>query len=240
MSFRAGFLDAISSPSQTACCLLTASMIWGPAAFAQSKSKTKTPIDVSVEAAQEEPDEQGMEKEDDASAPKIQDKTGSASGLGLDKNPLGAGGAEEEAPFNPSGELDEAAEDILDRSFSQPGVDQDTGHSRKGRSGEAKVAVPEQERALPGVKLAPKSDRKNAAASGDTEQRVVIKDKNVIKKIQNALIRRGAKGITADGVMGKSTINALKDFQEEQGLTANGNPDPSTLTKLGIIYIPKQ
>jgi len=66
----------------------------------------------------------------------------------------------------------------------------------------------------------------------------VITDKQVILKIQRALTKHGAK-LNQDGVMGDSTISALKDFQEKNGLKADGNPGPATLTKLGIVYIGK-
>lgn len=207
----------------------------GFAATGSAQSKSKSPAEVSAEAAEEDPTEQGMEEDDTSSSATIQDKTGSASGIGLDKSPLGSGGKDEDASGSASDPLDEAADDILDQSFSQPGIGQDTGHARKQRTGGAAVAVPEQEQPLPGVELKEKESPKRAAKEKET---IVIKDKDVIIKMQKALIKRGAK-IKADGVMGASTIEALKAFQKQSGLKADGNPGPATLTKLGIVYIAK-
>jgi murein L,D-transpeptidase YcbB/YkuD len=215
---------------------LTAVSIMAFTAAAAAQSGKKSPAQVSSEAAEEDPSEQGMEEEDNTSSAKVQDKTGSASGIGLDKSPLGAGSKQDdETKGTTSDALDEAADDILDQSFSQPGNDQDTGHASKKRTGEADVAVPDKDKPLPGVELKKKEKTKQAAKQKET---VVIKDKEVIIKIQHALIKRGA-AITPDGKMGQSTVDALKEFQTRSGLKADGNPNPATLTKLGIIYIAK-
>lgn len=206
--------------------------------FAQSEADTKqkTPAEVSAESADEEPDEQGMEKEE--SDTRVNDKSSSAKSLGLDANPLGNKKSNgDDATTNQLEEMDEAADDILDQSFSQPGVDQNTGHVKKNRSGGAKVAVPKKSAPIHTEGLG----KKHKPVKSDVEEKnkpVVITDKNIIKKIQKALIKKGAK-ISVDGVMGESTIDAIKTFQSEHDLTPDGSPGPSTMAKLGIVYIQK-
>ena len=204
--------------------------------FAQVKSKT--PAQSSAEAIEEAPSEQGMEDDEDATEPATQDQSSKASGIGLDgkSQRKKKSTVEETTPKYKSEDLDEAADDILNESFSQPGYDQDTGHTGKTKSGNANVAVPEVSAPLPGVKLEKKPvyNKEEAAKA----EKVVITDKQVILKIQKALVKHGAK-LNPDGVMGASTIDALKEFQDNNDLKPDGNPTPATLTKLGIIYIGK-
>lgn len=201
----------------------------------QPSPKQKTPAEVSAESADEEPDEQGMEKEE--SEGKLTDKSSSANGVGLDANPLGnkKSTGDDNSGTSHSDKLDEAADDILDQSFSQPGIDQNTGHDNKNRSGEANVNVP--------IKSAPDQSaglgKKHKPVNNELvekKQSVVITDKTIIKKIQKALIKKGAQ-ISVDGVMGETTVAAIKEFQSENGLKPDGSPGPSTMAKLGIVYI---
>lgn len=218
---------------------VTTLTLCAPLAYAQTKPAAKhmTPAEVSAESADEEPDEQGMEKEE--SEAKINDKSSSAKGLGLDRNPLGNKKSTGEAPSveSQSEELDEAADDILDQSFSQPGVDQNTGHVKKNLSGEARVNVPKKSAPDKGVAIGTKPKVIDPEAE-EQQQAVIITDKTIIKKIQKALIKKGAQ-INADGVMGATTVAAIKDFQSDNGLKPDGNPGPTTMAKLGIVYIKK-
>ena len=204
--------------------------------FAQVKSKT--PAQSSAEATEEAPSEQGMEDDEEATEPATPDQSSKASGIGLDASNQRKkkGAVEETGSKYKSEDLDEAADDILNDSFSQPGYDQDTGHTGKNKTGNANVAIPEVTAPLPGVKLEKKPvyNQEEAAKA----EKVVIKDKQVITKIQKALVKHGAK-LTPDGVMGKTTVDALKEFQDNNELKPDGNPTPATLTKLGIIYIGK-
>jgi hypothetical protein len=204
--------------------------------FAQTKSKT--PAQSSAEATSEAPSEQGMEDDEDATEPATPDQSSKASGIGLDGNTQRKkkGTVEETNPKYKSEDLDEAADDILNESFSQPGYDQDTGHTDKNKTGTADVAVPAVTAPLPSVKLEkkPAYNKEDAAKA----EKVVIKDKQVIFKIQKALVKHGAK-LTPDGILGAATVEALKEFQDINDLKPDGNPTPATLTKLGIIYIGK-
>lgn len=55
-----------------------------------------------------------------------------------------------------------------------------------------------------------------------------------IKKVQQALKEKGQDPGPIDGVMGSKTKDALKAFQEKQGLTATGSLDDQTKKALGM------
>lgn len=57
---------------------------------------------------------------------------------------------------------------------------------------------------------------------------------NEVKAIQKALKDRGLYKSSIDGVYGKGTQEAVKKFQKQQKLTADGVAGPATLKKLGI------
>lgn len=57
---------------------------------------------------------------------------------------------------------------------------------------------------------------------------------NEVKAIQQALKDRGIYKGSVDGVFGKGTQDAVKKFQKQQKLTADGIAGPATLKKLGI------
>ncbi|MES2188717.1 MAG: peptidoglycan-binding domain-containing protein [Pseudomonadota bacterium] len=52
-------------------------------------------------------------------------------------------------------------------------------------------------------------------------------------EIQKRLVEFGYLVGTPDGVMGKKTVDALKKFQEDNGIVATGRPDSETVGKLG-------
>jgi len=52
-----------------------------------------------------------------------------------------------------------------------------------------------------------------------------------VKKAQEMLVKDGAK-IKADGIMGKHTREAIKEFQKKNILKVNGKLDKETLAKL--------
>ena len=54
-----------------------------------------------------------------------------------------------------------------------------------------------------------------------------------VKQVQQALIKAGAK-ISADGVFGPGTEDAVKQFQVMKGLTADGVVGAKTLIQLGL------
>jgi len=55
-----------------------------------------------------------------------------------------------------------------------------------------------------------------------------------IREIQSALNREGAFGGQPTGKWDDATVNAMKKFQENQGLNPTGKIDAVTLVKLGL------
>ena len=55
-----------------------------------------------------------------------------------------------------------------------------------------------------------------------------------VRQVQQHLKEKGGDVGAIDGVMGPKTRSALKSFQQQQGLTASGEIDSSTLTALGV------
>jgi peptidoglycan hydrolase-like protein with peptidoglycan-binding domain len=55
-----------------------------------------------------------------------------------------------------------------------------------------------------------------------------------VRQVQQHLKEKGGDVGAIDGVMGPKTRSALKSFQQQQGLTASGDIDASTLTALGV------
>jgi membrane-bound lytic murein transglycosylase B len=62
--------------------------------------------------------------------------------------------------------------------------------------------------------------------------------KDDIAGAQRALNTLGHDAGVADGVVGSRTRAALRDFQLEQGLPADGYPDPRTLEALNAAALP--
>ena len=58
--------------------------------------------------------------------------------------------------------------------------------------------------------------------------------KSTIRRVQRTLNRSGYNCGTADGVMGAKTKRALKRYQRDNGLTADGAIGQQTLTALGL------
>jgi peptidoglycan hydrolase-like protein with peptidoglycan-binding domain len=55
-----------------------------------------------------------------------------------------------------------------------------------------------------------------------------------IKQVQQALDQKGFKAGPADGKLGPETEQAIKQFQQKQGLQQTGQLDEQTLSALGI------
>jgi peptidoglycan hydrolase-like protein with peptidoglycan-binding domain len=60
------------------------------------------------------------------------------------------------------------------------------------------------------------------------------KDSQSVMQIQEKLKQQGFDVGEADGKWGPKTAEALKDFQEKEGLQASGELDQETLDKLGV------
>jgi peptidoglycan hydrolase-like protein with peptidoglycan-binding domain len=59
-------------------------------------------------------------------------------------------------------------------------------------------------------------------------------DRNVIRGIQRRLTQNGFTPGRADGVWGRSTQRALRQFQQSRGLEASGQLNPTTISALGL------
>ena len=68
--------------------------------------------------------------------------------------------------------------------------------------------------------------------SGNTQALNLNSDQ--IRQIQQKLDESGFKAGQADGVLGRETENALRDFQKQKGLQQSGQPDNETLSALGL------
>jgi peptidoglycan hydrolase-like protein with peptidoglycan-binding domain len=55
-----------------------------------------------------------------------------------------------------------------------------------------------------------------------------------IKQAQEALDKKGFKAGSADGKMGPETEQAIKQFQQKEGLQQSGQLDEQTLSALGV------
>jgi peptidoglycan hydrolase-like protein with peptidoglycan-binding domain len=55
-----------------------------------------------------------------------------------------------------------------------------------------------------------------------------------VKALQTALNAKGGANIKVDGKMGKETRDALKKYQQANGLTPTGRSDAATRAKLGV------
>ena len=58
--------------------------------------------------------------------------------------------------------------------------------------------------------------------------------KEQIRQVQEALDQKGFKSGQPDGVLGRETKNAIKEFQQKQGWKTTGELDSQTLSALGV------
>lgn len=63
---------------------------------------------------------------------------------------------------------------------------------------------------------------------------IAAKSDPFVEQAQKRLAELGYDAGMADGKMGQKTIEAIKKFQQEQGLTVTGKLDEETITKLGL------
>jgi peptidoglycan hydrolase-like protein with peptidoglycan-binding domain len=66
---------------------------------------------------------------------------------------------------------------------------------------------------------------RSAGAGGNMEQ---------VKAVQQALKDKGADPGEVDGIMGPKTRQALREYQQKEGLKATGRLDSETASKLGV------
>jgi peptidoglycan hydrolase-like protein with peptidoglycan-binding domain len=126
-------------------------------------------------------------------------------------------------------ELEEEADALLQKSFSQPGTHQDSGWNGTEGAEKAKVNAPEQKSlGKPVEKSAPRhvtvNDDPTAPVTLDRADRI---------NVQRALMKLGHK-LRADGKFGAQTRAAIVEFQKSKGLTASGDVDGETMSALGL------
>jgi peptidoglycan hydrolase-like protein with peptidoglycan-binding domain len=66
-------------------------------------------------------------------------------------------------------------------------------------------------------------------------QVLVVQYEERLRAVRAALKERGYNAGPADAAMGPRTAEALRSFQQGQGLRVTGRPDPETLTALGLV-----
>ena len=71
-------------------------------------------------------------------------------------------------------------------------------------------------------------------SSGQSNAQALNLNSDQIRQVQQKLDQSGFKAGQADGVLGRETENALRDFQKQKGLQQTGRPDNETLSALGV------
>jgi peptidoglycan hydrolase-like protein with peptidoglycan-binding domain len=71
-------------------------------------------------------------------------------------------------------------------------------------------------------------------SSGQSGTQALNLNSDQIRQVQQKLDQSGFKAGQADGVLGRETENALRDFQKQKGLQQTGRPDNETLSALGM------
>lgn len=66
--------------------------------------------------------------------------------------------------------------------------------------------------------------------SGSQQQAL---DQDMVRQIQTELKNQG-QNVQVDGIMGPNTQQALRQFQEQQGISPSGQVDSQTLAALGV------
>jgi peptidoglycan hydrolase-like protein with peptidoglycan-binding domain len=75
------------------------------------------------------------------------------------------------------------------------------------------------------------SGSSSQSASGSSQQQL---NSATVREIQKSLNDSGFSAGKVDGVMGPHTQSALRNYQQAKGLKATGQPDPETLSALGV------
>ena len=78
------------------------------------------------------------------------------------------------------------------------------------------------------------NDNESGANASNMSGAQLDNDQHVVREAQRALNDKGFSAGTVDGIMGPHTEQALRDFQQSQGLNTTGNLDQQTLSALGV------
>lgn len=103
--------------------------------------------------------------------------------------------------------------------ISQSGSQQQMQHERgqMGQPGQVKSGQQQESRARFG------------------EQKAKL-DRDKVMQIQRKLNEQQQANLKEDGVWGKKTSDALRRYQQKEGLSATGQPSDETLSRLGIEH----
>jgi len=80
------------------------------------------------------------------------------------------------------------------------------------------------------------SSRQQAAASSSQAINVRNLNKDQIKQLQEGLNKKGFDAGNVDGLWGKQTAAALRNFQQQQGIRPSGKLDRQTAQALGVPF----
>ena len=86
-------------------------------------------------------------------------------------------------------------------------------------------------KALVPMRVEERSDIVTFTSSSDSKVQIPIY-KEILRRVQRELAKRGHYDSVADGIPGPRTEQALKDFQKERGIAVTGIPDQVTLVLL--------
>jgi peptidoglycan hydrolase-like protein with peptidoglycan-binding domain len=75
--------------------------------------------------------------------------------------------------------------------------------------------------------------RQGGLSATQQRQQSAMADKTTVREVQQKLKQQGYN-VNVDGVMGPNTRTALRQFQQDQGISGNGQIDQQTLAALGV------
>lgn len=80
------------------------------------------------------------------------------------------------------------------------------------------------------------SASQSGSSNGASQGSMASEEHNpqVVRSVQQALKQKGYDVGSVDGQMGPNTENALRQFQQAQGISQTGNLDQQTLSALGV------
>jgi peptidoglycan hydrolase-like protein with peptidoglycan-binding domain len=82
--------------------------------------------------------------------------------------------------------------------------------------------------------MKPGSDKSGSAMKSGKSGKMAGGDAEQVKAVQEALKDKGHDPGEVDGIMGPKTQQALRDYQQKEGLKATGRLDTETAAKLGV------
>ena len=132
----------------------------------------------------------------------------------------------------PGGTLSDRQEQTLERRQSQT-LEQRQDPTPREQPGMAQER--QQQGQQSGMAQERQQQQRQQAASGQNQQlRAEQLNSQQVRELQNSLQAQGVSPGPVDGIMGPQTQQAIRKFQQEEGLTAQGQIDQQTLEALDI------